>query len=51
MSRDRFVYVTYIRTAPKILWEALDPTRIHPEILVRMLAGERLVGGVILKAD
>ena len=34
MAESRFVYVTYIRTTPEKLWQALDRTRVHPSILV-----------------
>jgi hypothetical protein len=51
MTRDRFVYATYIRELGQTVGGA-DPSGIHPEILVRMLAEERLGGGgVTLEAD
>ena len=37
MSNDRFVYVTYIRTTPEQLWEALTKPEFTRKYLIRPL--------------
>ena len=51
MSKDKFVYVTYIRTTPEKLWEALSDAGIHRNILARRVAGLRLESRVVLETD
>ena len=51
MADSRFVYVTYIRTTPEKLWQALIEPEFTRQILVRDLAGMRMEARRILAAD
>ena len=51
MADSRFVYVTYIRTTPEKLWQALTEPEFTRQFWVRNLAGLRMEARRILAAD
>ena len=50
MADSRFVYVTYIRTTPEKLWQALIDPEFTRRYWVRDLAGMRVEGRGIVAA-
>ncbi len=51
MAESRFVYVTYIRTTPEKLWQALIDPEFTRQFWVRDVAGLRLEARGVLAAD
>ena len=51
MKHDRFVYVTYIRTTPEKVWEAMTSPAFTRKYLDGELAGLRLDRRLVVEVD
>ena len=51
MAESRFVYVTYIRTTPEKLWQALIDPEFTRQYWCGTTAGMRLEAGLVVEDD